>query len=176
VNAVIDNLLTQRLSRGATRARVTRQIAVGPGEGGDVSVKATAGEMQEPSAHPVSQRQHGSKRTRATLVRLSDEEHALLSSAAQRAGLSLAGYLAVAAQAAARGTGAPGSATVVALHELMQARSMLGQVNANLQRLASGLATGTEVRSRQLDAVVDAVRRITSRVDEAAASVHRRVR
>ena len=91
-------------------------------------------------------------------------------------GLSLAGYLAVAAQAAARGTGAPGSPTAVALHELMQARSMLGRVNGNVQRLTAALATGGDVRSAQLDAVIDAVRRITARVDEAAASVHRRVR
>jgi len=141
-----------------------------------VSVKTTTGEMQNPSSRPVNQRQHGSKRTRATLVRLSDDEHALLSAAAQRAGLSLAGYLAVAAQAAARGTGAPGSPTAVALQELMQARSMLGRVNGNVQRLTAALATGGDVRSAQLDAVIDAVRRITARVDETAASVHRRVR
>ena len=141
-----------------------------------MSVKTTTGEMQNPSSRPVNQRQHGSKRTRATLVRLSDDEHALLSAAAQRAGLSLAGYLAVAAQAAARGTGAPGSPTAVALHELMQARSMLGRVNGNLQRLTATLATAGDVRSTQLDVVIDAVRRIAARVDDAAASVHRRVR
>ena len=141
-----------------------------------MSVKTTTGEKREPSARGVSQRQHGSKRTRATLVRLSSEEHALLSAAAQRAGLSLAGYLAVAAQAAARGTGAPGSPTAVALHELMQARSMLGRVNGNLQRLTATLATAGDVRSTQLDVVIDAIRRITARVDEATASVHRRVR
>jgi len=141
-----------------------------------VSAKTTTGEMQNPSSRPVNQRQHGSKRTRATLVRLSDDEHALLSAAAQRAGLSLAGYLAVAAQAAARGTGAPGSPTAVALHELMQARSMLGRVNGNLQRLTATLATAGDVRSTQLDVVIDAVRRIAARVDDAAASVHRRVR
>ena len=58
----------------------------------------------------------------------------------------------------------------------MQARSMLGRVNGNVQRLTAALATGGDVRSAQLDAVIDAVRRITARVDEAAASVHRRVR
>jgi hypothetical protein len=141
-----------------------------------VSVETSGGETQQLSARAISQRQHGSKRTRATLVRLSDEEHALLSAAAQGAGLSLAGYLAVAAQAAARGTGAPGSPTAVALHELMQARSMLGRVNGNVQKLTAALATGGDVRSTQLDVVIDAVRRVTARVDEAAASVHRRVR
>jgi hypothetical protein len=85
--------------------------------------------------------------------------------------------LAVAAQAAARGTtDAPGSPTAVALHEMMQARSMLGRVNGNLQRLTATLATAGDVRSTQLDVVIDAVRRITARVDEATASVHRRVR
>jgi len=53
---------------------------------------------------------------------------------------------------------------------------MLGRVNGNVQRLTAALATGGDVRSAQLDAVIDAVRRITARVDEAAASVHRRVR
>ena len=56
-----------------------------------MSVKTTTGEMQNPSSRPVNQRQHGSKRTRATLVRLSDDEHALLSAAAQRAGCRLLG-------------------------------------------------------------------------------------
>lgn len=121
------------------------------------------------------QRQHGKRRLKATFVRLSEEEHALLA-AAKRVDLSLASYVGVAAVAAAQGTEAPGTPITSALHELMQARTLLGRVNGNLNKLSAAALAGARISPLQLSAAIEAAARTAARLDAIAGEVQRRIR
>ena len=115
-------------------------------------------------------------RGRRVTVRLSDEEYAAVGAAAQRAGLTLAGYAARAAGAAARGGEAPTQAPLRdALAELMLARSQVRRFGTNVNQAVAALhATGTPPPA--LLAAVDVTARAVARLDEAAETIARRTR
>ena len=115
-------------------------------------------------------------RGRRITLRLSDEEHAAVAAAAQLAGLTLAGYGARAALAAARGGEPPTQAPLRdALAELMLARTQVRRFGTNVNQAVAALhATGSPPPA--LLAAVDLTARAVVRLDEAAEAVTRRAR
>lgn len=82
------------------------------------------------------------RRERTVLVRLSDEEHAAVSKAAERAGLRPAGFVADAALAAAEGrTLGDRGALQVALAKLVASENQLRRVGTNLNQAVAELNT-----------------------------------
>jgi hypothetical protein len=106
-------------------------------------------------------------------VRFSEEEYAAIAAAASRADLSPTAYVGVAALAAAQGTEAPGAPIREALTELMQARTAVVRIGVAVNKLAAKALAGAEVSSGELRAAADATARSVTRVEAAAATVHR---
>ncbi|MFJ9789372.1 plasmid mobilization protein [Streptomyces globosus] len=103
-------------------------------------------------------------------VRMSDDELALVATAAKTAGVTLAGFFARAALSAARSPQA--SAAAIAgrremVAELFAARRHLGQIGNNLNQLTRAINSGAQPPDAQLDAVLDAVHRASARVQGA---------
>ncbi|MFB7255092.1 plasmid mobilization protein [Streptomyces nojiriensis] len=103
-------------------------------------------------------------------VRMSDDELALVATAAKTAGVTLAGFFARAALSASRdpqtSTAAiAGRREMVA--ELFAARRHLGQIGNNLNQLTRAINSGAQPPDAQLDAVLDAVHRASARVQGA---------
>ena len=109
-------------------------------------------------------------------------EHAEVSAAARRAGLTPTGFCAVAALAVARGetgTAPPSSAEYEALRDvqadLFDARAALNRVGGNLNQAVTALhATGQA--PTWLRTVVAMCGRSLSALDEAVSAIHRQVR
>jgi hypothetical protein len=98
------------------------------------------------------------------MMRLADAEHAALSQAAERSGLTLSGYAATAALAAAAGQPAPDDRQAQRLmSELMATRAQLRRYGSNLNQVARALNAGGEapewvsVAVRLTDRVVDRI-------------------
>ncbi|MGW7304402.1 plasmid mobilization protein [Streptomyces sp. NPDC054835] len=103
-------------------------------------------------------------------VRMSDEELALVATAAKTAGVTLAGFFARAALSAARDPQT--SAAAIAgrremIAELFAARRHLGQIGNNLNQLTRATNSGAQPPDAQIDAVLNAVHRATARVQGA---------
>ncbi|MDH6537963.1 plasmid mobilization relaxosome protein MobC [Streptomyces sp. SPB4] len=101
---------------------------------------------------------------------MSDDELALVATAAKTAGVTLAGFFARAALSAARDPQA--SAAAIAgrremVAELFAARRHLGQIGNNLNQLTRAINSGAQPPDAQLDAVLDAVHRASARVQGA---------
>ena len=109
-------------------------------------------------------------------MRLGVREHELLAAAAQRAGLTVAGYCASASLAAARGGEAPGSPVRVALAELLAARSAVARVGANVNQIARASNAGVQPAWPQLEGYLRVLRSAAVRVEAAAEQVARSVR
>lgn len=110
------------------------------------------------------------KRLRQPAVRFSDEEFVLIKSAAVRCQLSVAGFLARAALAAARDLDRT-SAEIADERDLIAAlfdsRRRLGWAGSNLNQAMKAINSGAD--APQLDAAIAAVRRASETVHEAAA-------
>ncbi|MFF5781611.1 plasmid mobilization relaxosome protein MobC [Streptomyces virginiae] len=107
-------------------------------------------------------------------VRMSDDELALVATAAKTAGVTLAGFFARAALSASRDTQT--SAAAIAgrremVAELFAARRHLGQISNNLNQLVRAINSGAQPPDAQLDAVLDAVHRASARVQGATAQL-----
>lgn len=110
------------------------------------------------------------KRLRQPAVRFSDEEYALIKSAAVRCQLSVAGFLARAALAAARDldrTRAEIADERDLITALFDSRRRLGWAGSNLNQAMKAINSGAD--APQLDAAIAAVRRASETVHEAAA-------
>ncbi|MGW6979148.1 plasmid mobilization protein [Streptomyces sp. NPDC054932] len=103
-------------------------------------------------------------------VRLNDDEHALVATAAKAVGVTVAGFFAKAALNAAHDPHT--SAAAIAgrretIIELFTARRHLGQIGNNLNQLTRAVNSGDRPTDIQLDAVLDSVRRASARVQDA---------
>ncbi|MEW2582969.1 plasmid mobilization relaxosome protein MobC [Streptomyces virginiae] len=101
---------------------------------------------------------------------MSDDELALVATAAKTAGVTLAGFFARAALSACRDPQT--SAAAIAgrremVAELFAARRHLGQIGNNLNQLTRAINSGAQPPDAQLDAVLDAVHRASARVQGA---------
>jgi hypothetical protein len=106
---------------------------------------------------------------------LDDEEMAELTAAAGLAGLTLAGFVADSALAAARGGSAPVSQQKrTELLELMAARGVLGRIGSLLNQLTAAANSGADLPAGELAAVLQRVVVAAQRVERAAADVSRR--
>lgn len=99
----------------------------------------------------------------------------MLSAAAARGDVSLAGYVATAALGAATGAEAPGAPVREALMELMQARTATVRIGVAVNKLAAKALAGGEMSTAELMAAAGATARSVARVEDAAAAVHRRL-
>lgn len=108
-------------------------------------------------------------------VRLSNAEHELLSAAAGRSRLALGAYLAQCAASDARGAEAPaiGDARQL-LAELNQAWTAVSRIGTNLNQIAAVANTTGEVEPR-LGPVLEFLRRVLDRLEQAAIDVDRRL-
>lgn len=109
-------------------------------------------------------------------MRLSDAELAALAAAADRAGLSVAAYLAQAGQDAAEHRAAP-IATVQreALSELIRVAGLVRRAGVNLNQAVARLnATGAP--GPDLEPAADYCMRVTRQADEAAMAIQRVLR
>jgi uncharacterized protein (DUF1778 family) len=105
-------------------------------------------------------------------VSYSDDEVDALRAAAERAGLTLTGYVAAAALAAAQGTAvaAPAPAAREVLGELILARAQVRRFGSLLNQVAARLNSGKEPPV-WLDRAVALGERAVARVDAAAARI-----
>ncbi|MFP8959152.1 hypothetical protein ACLIYP_01060 [Streptomyces nanhaiensis] len=109
------------------------------------------------------------KRLHQPATRLNDEEFALIKSAAARCNLSVAGFLARSALAAARDldrTSAEIADEREVITALFDTRRRLGWAGSNLNQAVKALNSGAE--APQLEAAVAAVRRAAESVHEAS--------
>jgi GGDEF domain-containing protein len=116
------------------------------------------------------------RRCRSVLVRYGEDEFAVVSAAAARAGLAPTSYVAEAALAAAGGADPPSTAPLHAVAvELMQARLEVRRVGVALSRAV----TAVQVTGVAPSSLADLVRRCgdaVARVDAAAAELGRVLR
>lgn len=114
-----------------------------------------------------------STRTEQVRLRLTPEELALVREAAGRASLTVSGYAAEAALAAARGLEAPSLAPWrEALTDLMLLRGQLRRIGSNLNQASRVLNSEGEAPV-WLDRVVELVERRVQAVDDATETVRR---
>jgi uncharacterized protein (DUF1778 family) len=109
-------------------------------------------------------------------VSYSDDEVGALCAAAERAGLTLTGYVAAAALAAAQGKAAAAPTPVAreVLGELILARAQVRRFGSLLNQVAARLNSGQEPRV-WLDRAVALGERAVARVDGAAARISERL-
>ncbi|MGW5650604.1 plasmid mobilization protein [Streptomyces humi] len=110
------------------------------------------------------------KRLHQPNTRFNEEEFALIKSAAARCNLSVAGFLARAALAAARDldrTSAEIADEREVITALFDSRRKLGWAGSNLNQAVKALNSGAE--TPQLEAAIDAVRRAAESVRDASA-------
>ncbi|WP_369054844.1 plasmid mobilization protein [Kineococcus terrestris] len=110
-------------------------------------------------------------RNRQVKLRCSEEEFTALAAAARLAGLTVSGYAAEAAIAAARGAQAPSTAPLrTALVEVMAARSQVRRFAVNVNQAVTALnATGRP--PEWLAGAVTLTTRAVARLDEVAAQL-----
>ncbi|MGW6599383.1 plasmid mobilization protein [Streptomyces sp. NPDC055036] len=148
------------------------------GQGAPGGKAATEGGPQPGKAHRKRRtkakgkgkaRPRDKKQRPAQSVRLNDQEHALIQAGADAVGMSLAGFLAHSALAAARDQ----SRTAVAiaternvLTELFAARRQLGWAGSNLNQVAKALNSGGDVP--HLNKVITDIQRAANAVKKAA--------
>ena len=110
------------------------------------------------------------------LLRLSDDEHAVLLEAAKQAGLSGAGFAAEAALGAARGEGiGEHRALRMLLGELMAARTQVRRYGVNVNQAVAQLHATGEVPN-WLERAAAGAERGVARLDEATLQVARVLR
>lgn len=119
------------------------------------------------------------RRSRSVLAYLSDEEHAVLETAAEREHLALGAYVAQAALAQATLAQASGvsradqSLLRELLRELMQARSQVRRLGVNLNQSVAALHSGE--LTEQLGAYARACAQTVNKLDRTADEVCRRL-
>ncbi|MER5183274.1 MobC family plasmid mobilization relaxosome protein [Streptomyces sp. NPDC002896] len=113
------------------------------------------------------------QRTQFLTVRVNDDEHAEITSAARVRAVTTARFLAAAGLAAARGTThlEPNEQRDAAVDELAALRAQLARVGNNLNQLARAANSGAVPHPDELVRTLDWLRRVVRRVDQAADAV-----
>ncbi|MCY0935952.1 plasmid mobilization protein [Streptomyces sp. H34-S4] len=186
-----NNSLSRRASWDGSIASVTPAPEGAGGDlhqGAQVLLASTGGGSKPEQEEKPSERR--SRRTRADRARqrprqprekkrlhqlssrFSDEESALIESAAARCHLSVAGFLARAALSAARDLDRTSAAIAderEVITALFESRRRLGWAGSNLNQVSKALNSGADVP--QLDAALAAIERAAETVHEAAAQL-----
>ncbi|MFI8872238.1 plasmid mobilization protein [Streptomyces sp. NPDC055243] len=149
------------LHRGA---QVLRDSTGGGSKPGQEEKQTASRARQRPRQSPQKKRLHQPN------TRFNDEEFALIKSAAARCNLSVAGFLARSALAAARDldrTSAEIADEREVITALFDSRRRLGWAGSNLNQAVKAINSGAD--APQLEAAVAAVRRAADTTHEAAA-------
>ncbi|MFD0377285.1 plasmid mobilization protein [Streptomyces sp. NPDC127112] len=141
-----------------------------PGEEQQPSFEATYTSATPPEPRTRRRAHKLSQRSKVCSVRMNDDEHTLVATAAKAVGVTVAGFFAKAALNAAHDPHT--SAAAIAgrretVTELFAARRHLGQIGNNLNQLTRAVNSGGRPIDIQLDAVLDSVRRASARVQDA---------
>lgn len=147
-------------------------------EGGDVLARCDSSRTHSASRARQRPRQpRQTKRLHQPNTRFNDDEFALITSAAAQCELSVAGFLARSALAAARDlqrTAAEIADERDVITALFESRRRLGWVGSNLNQAMKAINSGAE--APQLPAAIDAVKSAADRVHEAASALLNRHR
>lgn len=152
------------------------QVLEAPTEGGsepgqqELPIEARVRRQRAPRVRQRPRQSPEKKRLHQPNARFNDEEFALITSAARRCNLSVAGFLARSALAAARDLGRT-SAEIAderdVITALFDSRRRLGWAGSNLNQAVRALNTGAE--APHLEAAISAVRRAADTAHDAAA-------
>lgn len=138
--------------------------------GEPVDVPAAVRPPTFPDRKPRRRARNLTERTHKLTVRLSDSERAEIAAAARQHVLTLAGFLAVAGLAAARGrvTVGPDRQLTAAVDELVALRTAISRVGNNVNQIAFVLNAGGQPPPSRLDHAVRTVLDVLARIDGAA--------
>jgi uncharacterized protein (DUF1778 family) len=156
------------LHRGAQVLRASTEGGSKPGEG-EKQTEPRVRRQRAPRARQRPRQPPEKKRLHQPNTRFNDEEFALIKSAAAQCNLSVAGFLARSALAAARDlnrTSAEIADEREVITALFDSRRRLGWAGSNLNQAVKALNSGADVP--QLEAAILAVRRAADTAHEAA--------
>ncbi|MFK0120097.1 hypothetical protein [Streptomyces sp. NPDC090994] len=156
------------LHQGAQVLEASTEGGSKPGQGEKQS-DARVRRQRAPRARQRPRQPPDKKRLRQPATRFNEDEYALITSAASRCNLSVAGFLARSALAAARDldrTSAEIADEREVITALFDSRRRLGWAGSNLNQAVKALNSGAE--APQLQAAVAAVRRAADTAHEAA--------
>ncbi|MFK0049880.1 plasmid mobilization protein [Streptomyces sp. NPDC090741] len=141
-----------------------------PGKEQQSAYEATYASATPPAPRTRRRTHKHPRRSKVCSVRVNDDEHALVATAAKAVGCTVAGFFARAALSAAHDPG--NSAAAIAgrretVTELFSARRHLGQIGNNLNQLTRAVNSGAQPTDAQINAALDSVRRATARVQDA---------
>ena len=137
----------------------------------DTTTTSRPGVPGRPARHRLHQRP---ARPHTILIRLDDAEHAAVTEGARRAGLTPAGFAAVAAVNTARGIDTAADITWrEALHELIAARTQIRRYAVNVNQIAAALNAGVGAPPWTQHAITTTTAAV-QRVDAATAGLLRR--
>ncbi|MFD6624807.1 hypothetical protein [Streptomyces diastaticus] len=157
------------------------QVLEAPTEGGsepeqqDLPIDARVRRQRAPRVRQRPRQSPEKKRLHQPNARFNDEEFALITSAASRCNLSVAGFLARSALTAARDldrTSAEIADERDVITALFDSRRRLGWAGSNLNQAVRALNTGAE--APHLEAAISAVRRAADTTHDAAAQLIKR--
>ncbi|MEV5451766.1 hypothetical protein ACGFWG_20455 [Streptomyces sp. NPDC048405] len=157
------------LHRGAQVLEASTGGGSKPGQEGN-QADPRASRQLAPRARQRPRQPPAKKRLRQPATRFNEDEYALITSAAARCNLSVAGFLARSALAAARDldrTSAEIADEREVITALFDSRRRLGWAGSNLNQAVKALNSGADVP--HLEAAVAAVRRAADTAHEAAA-------
>ncbi|WTD05924.1 hypothetical protein OH717_26770 [Streptomyces albidoflavus] len=157
------------------------QVLEAPTEGGsepeqqDLPIDARVRRQRAPRVRQRPRQSPEKKRLHQPNARFNDDEFALITSAASRCNLSVAGFLARSALTAARDldrTSAEIADERDVITALFDSRRRLGWAGSNLNQAVRALNTGAE--APHLEAAISAVRRAADTTHDAAAQLIKR--
>ncbi|MFE1197234.1 hypothetical protein ACFW6E_31460 [Streptomyces olivaceoviridis] len=157
------------LHRGAQVLQASTEGGSKPGEE-EKQTEPRVRRQRAPRARQRPRQPPGKKRLHQPNARFNDEEFALIKSAAAQCNLSVAGFLARSALAAARDldrTSAEIAGEREVITALFDSRRRLGWAGSNLNQAVKALNSGAD--APQLEAAIFAVRRAADTAHEAAA-------
>ncbi|MFF8779479.1 plasmid mobilization protein [Streptomyces sp. NPDC015140] len=157
------------LRRGAQVLRASTEGGSKPGQE-EKPTESRAPRQRAPRARQRPRQSHEKKRLHQPNARFNDAEYALIKSAAAQCNLSVAGFLARSALAAARDlsrTSAEIADEREVITALFDSRRRLGWAGSNLNQAVKALNSGVDVA--HLEAAIAAVRRAADTAHQAAA-------
>ena len=138
--------------------------------------KPRAGTPAFPDRTPRRRARNPTERTHKMTTRLSDTEKAEITAAARHHAVTVAGFLASAGLAAARGsaTAYPDQQLDAAIDELVALRIAISRVGNNINQIAYIYNSGGRPRPGELDLALRMLKRVLARIDAAADALVRR--
>ncbi|MBA4864046.1 MobC family plasmid mobilization relaxosome protein [Streptomyces sp. PSKA54] len=155
------------------RTRAPEDPPAGRHQGAPTSEEKAQPAADVPIARQPRRRTRAPKprhRTQFLTVRVNDDEHAEITSAARVRAVTTAHFLATAGLAAARGTTnlEPNEQRDAAVDELAALRAQLARVGNNLNQLARSANSGAIPHPDELTRTLAWLRRVVHRIDQAA--------